>query len=138
MEFSLEHQSNLQLANMTNKAVEEVLRLTALNVWGEAKREAPVDYGRLRGSIELEKLDELSYRMYSGVRYVLAVHEGSDPHEIVPAVKQALYWPGANHPVKRVMHPGTDPNPFFLRAKETTKARLDEFVRRALEHATAS
>lgn len=32
---------------------------------------------------------------------------GTGPHVIEPRDKQALYWPGAAHPVKRVSHPGT-------------------------------
>lgn len=33
--------------------------------------------------------------------------KGTKPHPIVARKKRALYWAGANHPVKRVNHPGT-------------------------------
>ena len=29
------------------------------------------------------------------------------PHEIRPSAKKALFWPGAKHPVKKIMHPGS-------------------------------
>ena len=35
------------------------------------------------------------------------LEHGTRPHVIEPRDKQALSWPGARHPVKRVNHPGT-------------------------------
>lgn len=35
------------------------------------------------------------------------LEEGTRPHVIEPRSKQALYWPGASHPVRHVDHPGT-------------------------------
>jgi phage gpG-like protein len=35
------------------------------------------------------------------------------PYEIRPKNKKALAWPGGKHPVKKVMHPGLPPRPFF-------------------------
>lgn len=42
------------------------------------------------------------------------LERGSGPHVIRPKGKQALYWPGARHPVAKVNHPGT-PAYHFLR-----------------------
>jgi hypothetical protein len=36
---------------------------------------------------------------------------GTKPHIIEARDKQALSWPGAAHPVKRVHHPGTEAQP---------------------------
>lgn len=49
------------------------------------------------------------YTLYvaHGVRYGIWLEEGTAPHEIRPKRKKALYWKGASHPVKRVMHPGS-------------------------------
>lgn len=44
--------------------------------------------------------------------YAWYVHKGTDPHIIRPNKKKALYWPGAKHPVKKVKHPGSRPQPF--------------------------
>ena len=38
---------------------------------------------------------------------------GTEEHDITPKNKKALYWEGAEHPVKRVHHPGTKPRPFM-------------------------
>jgi hypothetical protein len=38
---------------------------------------------------------------------------GTSPHLILPRNKKALHWPGADHPVARVNHPGTAPNPYL-------------------------
>jgi hypothetical protein len=37
----------------------------------------------------------------------LLLEKGSPPHVIEPKNKKALFWPGAEYPVRRVNHPGT-------------------------------
>lgn len=41
---------------------------------------------------------------------------GTRAHVIEPRNKQALFWPGAAHPVHRVNHPGTAANDWLERA----------------------
>jgi len=108
------------------------IKYTAQEVWGNIRREAPTDHGRLAGSFELEQMSPLAWRIYSNVEYALEVHEGTPPHEIRPKNKKALHWPGARHPVKRVEHPGTKGNPYADRAIDAAYRRLDEFVDMAL------
>ena len=48
-----------------------------------------------------------------GVKYGAALEEGTPPHIIRPKNKKALFWSGANHPVKEVNHPGTDGYPII-------------------------
>ena len=49
----------------------------------------------------------------AGVRVVataphsLVLERGSGPHIIEPKTKKALAWPGGEHPVRKVHHPGT-------------------------------
>ena len=45
--------------------------------------------------------------------YAEAVECGSSAHDIRPKNAQALFWPGAAHPVKIVHHPGTAPQPYL-------------------------
>jgi hypothetical protein len=70
-----------------------------------------------------KRTGELAFGVYSKVSgdratfwdrkdYTKYVLYGTRPHDIRPALKQALYWPGARHPVRGVHHPGTRPNPF--------------------------
>lgn len=69
--------------------------------------------------------------------YALFVHEGTDPHEIRPRNKKALWWPGApgNHPWAKVMHPGTVANPFLERAFSQIKSPVEQVFRMALDRA---
>jgi hypothetical protein len=105
---------------LLNKIKEGVLGY-ALLVKRGAMEEAPVDTGRLRTSISE------GMRIHSGgltaviqpnVDYAYWVHQGTRSHVILPKNKKALYWKGAEHPVKRVNHPGTKPNPFMVRGVE--------------------
>jgi hypothetical protein len=54
-------------------------------------------------------------RWYPTASYAPFVEFGTQPHMIFPQNGLALYWPGAQHPVKSVSHPGTKPNPFMER-----------------------
>ncbi len=121
-----------QLIQSARRAISLAIKYTATEVWGNIREEAPVDHGRLAGSFQLDQVDDLSYRIWSGVEYAMAVHEGTAPRIIEPRNKRALYWDGARHPVRRVMHPGTKPNPFVERAIGSADTRSDEFIGRAL------
>lgn len=120
-------------------------KYVATDFWGNIRRESPTDHGRLAGSFVLEKYSELSYHVKSGVEYAMAVYSGTGtrgdislgasgkPFDIFPVRKKALYWPGAEHPVKAVYdHPGMRSNPYVDRSAETTRARIDEFINRAM------
>ncbi len=52
----------------------------------------------------------------SDVEYAKILHDGgkTPAHVIEPKNKQALFWPGAKHPVKRVNHPGSTIAPRFF------------------------
>jgi len=121
-----------RLVRTARRVIDLAIKYTATEVWGNVRKEAPVDHGRLAGSFQLDQVDDLSYRIWSGVEYALAVHEGTKPHVIEPKNKKALYWDGARHPVRRVMHPGTQANPYADRAIEQASSRSDEFISRAL------
>jgi len=115
------------------------IKYTAIDVWGNIRRNSPVNHGRLAGSFALSQLEEFAWKIHSSVKYALAVHEGTGLYgpekrkfEIRPVKKKALYWKGAPHPVKKVMHPGQKPNPFVEKSIDQTTGRLDEFVRRAI------
>ncbi len=124
------------------------LELTSVELYGNVKRETPVDEGRLQGSWEIKKVGTFLYQIYTNVKYALAVHEGSKPHWIYGSAGPSymgksigkngmLYWKGAKHPVWRVYHPGYKGNPFTEPAINTTAKRLDEFVQTALDRTGA-
>lgn len=112
----------------------------AMNLENNIKDEAPYKEGRLKRSI---RTDTRIHKMMSiitgywdeGVAphgiYVLA---GTKPHTIRPKGQgryhagqqltqgSALWWPGAEHPVREVHHPGTKPNDFLGRGLDRTVA----------------
>lgn len=60
----------------------------------------------------MEKVDETSFRIgmrSRNVAYATIQHDGGKtaPHVILPRHKKALFWQGAEHPVRRVNHPGS-------------------------------
>lgn len=96
-----------RLLPSTRRAERELAALVA----EDARRYVGVRTGRLRSTIRA-----VGNRVYVGTDYWHYHHFGTRPHIILPRRKKALYWPGADHPVARVRHPGTKANPFLTRA----------------------
>ena len=92
----------------------------ALRIENELKLEAPVNKdkeaknrGDLRRSIVVKyENEELIINASEIIFYIL---DGTRPHEITPKNKNALAFKvgGKAIVVKKVMHPGTRPNPFI-------------------------
>ncbi|MBL1107354.1 HK97 gp10 family phage protein [Streptomyces sp. 5-8] len=104
--------------------VARAVERTRIDVQNEARRRAPVDTGRLRSSIVSRAEGggrSLGYVIGTNVNYAAAVEYGTAPHVIKPKYKQALYWPGAAHPVAKVNHPGTAARPFLRPAIAMTE-----------------
>jgi hypothetical protein len=81
---------------------------------------APVKTGTLRAGIHIESIDRagLSTTATNSTggesnAYAGRVHFGGDEYPIEAHEGKMLFWPGADHPVKRVMHPATAPNPYM-------------------------
>ncbi|MFJ4918140.1 HK97-gp10 family putative phage morphogenesis protein [Streptomyces sp. NPDC088726] len=107
---------------------------TGTRVQNEARRLAPVDTGRLRSSIVTRSEDHgRTYTVTVGtnVNYASDVENGTAPHRIYPRRAQALYWPGAAHPVAYVNHPGTRAQPFLGPAIAMAEVYLREELARA-------
>jgi hypothetical protein len=75
-------------------------------------------------------------RWFPTASYAPYVEFGTKPHTIVPKDKQALYWPGAKHPVKSVNHPGTKPNQFMERIVTESQDEIDSQFVNALTQIT--
>lgn len=120
--------------------------------------EAPVKFGDLQNSIVTETLSDLERWIGPTVAHAIYVIKGTRPHEILASGwiaseyqgvksygrvststitvmgqtmstgKQALWWAGADHPVYKVDHPGTQPNDFVTRSKERSEGRHSEQV----------
>ncbi|GGW15751.1 hypothetical protein GCM10018980_51850 [Streptomyces capoamus] len=94
----------------------------AINDWleqlGDAILSDARDYvhkrtGRLRDSLRREVHDKVLRVGSLDCNYATDVELGTAPHVILPRNKKALHWPGADHPVARVNHPGTAPHPYL-------------------------
>ncbi|MEV0220893.1 HK97 gp10 family phage protein [Streptomyces sp. NPDC050704] len=105
-------------------SVTRYLHKLGREIQSDMERMAPVRSGRLRAGMYHE-VNRGELRV--GVRdvpYWSTVEFGSGPHIITPNTKKALSWPGARHPVNRVMHPGTPAQPFMRPALYKHRGRL--------------
>lgn len=68
---------------------------------------------RLANSLASEVQNKVLRVGSTDCNYSVDVEMGTMPHLIVPNSKQALFWPGAAHPVAYVNHPGTRPMPYL-------------------------
>lgn len=82
-------------------------------ILGDARNLVPKDTGRLAESLRAEVHDKVLRVGSLDCNYAVDVEMGTMPHFILPRNKKALYWPGADHPVAYVNHPGTRPQPYL-------------------------
>lgn len=105
-------------------SVTRYLHKLGREIQSDAERMAPVRSGRLRAGMYHEvNRGELRVGVRN-VPYWSTVEFGSSPHIITPVTKKALHWPGARHPVNKVMHPGTPAQPFLRPALYKRRGRL--------------
>jgi len=82
-------------------------------ILGDAKGYVPKNTSRLHDSLRAECHDKVLRVGSLDCNYATDVELGTAPHVILPKNKKALSWPDADHPVARVNHPGTAPQPYL-------------------------
>ena len=87
------------------------------------QKAAPHKTGHLQASFAIDGTN-LQLTIYSTSDYLKYVVGGTRPHIILPKYKEALYWPGAAHPVYMVRHPGYRGADFVRRAY--TQAEMEQ------------
>lgn len=98
---------------------ERIVEKTGHDVVNTAQANVAVDTGHLRSTIGVDiDPDRLGFEAGPVASYGADVEFGTAAHEIRPRTGRALYWPGAHHPVARVQHPGTAPQPYMIPAFE--------------------
>lgn len=127
----------MALQNKADRLPEELKNLVntaAFVVDREIKQAAPVITGNLQGATSIDNLSDYEKRIYvnEGIApYAIYVIKGTKPHDIYPVDAHALYWPGADHPVKHVSHPGNEANDYFQtgvdNAQSDIQSAVDEF-----------
>ena len=94
-------------------------------------RNSPVDHGLLKSwFVESMTSDEAVIK--SPAEYAQWVNDGTQPYTITPNSKRALYWEGADHPVKVVHHPGIKARHFVEDSLADVNGRLDGYFLRAI------
>lgn len=110
------------------------VRKAAYDVEGEAKTRVPVDTGNLKNSIQtVVAADGFSAEVSVGAEYGAAVEFGSREHVIKPATKKALFWEGAEHPVKSVTIPAQPARPYMTPAAEVVRPRFEQAMGQLVE-----
>ena len=94
-------------------------------------RNSPVDHGLLK-SWFIESLSSDEAVIKSPARYAEWVNDGTQPYTITPTNKKALYWEGADHPVRVVHHPGIRGRHFVEDSLNDVNGRLDGYFLRAI------
>ena len=106
-------------------------------------RNSPVDHGLLK-SWFLDSLSSDEAVIKSPAEYAQWVNDGTRPYTITPkgqgtyiAGRQitsgsALWWPGADHPVRVVHHPGIKGRHFVEDSLADVNGRLDGYFLRAI------
>lgn len=82
-------------------------------ILGDARNYVHKRSGRLRDSLRAEVQGKVLRVGSLDCNYASDVELGTAAHVILPRNKKALHWPGADHPVARVNHPGTAPMPYL-------------------------
>ena len=94
-------------------------------------RNSPVDHGLLKKwFVESMTSDEAVIK--SPAEYAQWVNDGTRPYTITPTNKKALYWEGADHPVRVVHHPGIKARHFVEDSLADVNGRLDGYFLRAI------
>ena len=115
--------------------------------WGQAKeqgmkyvseelirvleRNSPVDHGVLKKWFS-ESLGSDEAVIKSPAEYAQWVNDGTRPYTITPTSKKALYWEGADHPVRVVHHPGIKARHFVEDSLADVNGRLDGYFLKAI------
>ena len=94
-------------------------------------RNSPVDHGLLK-SWFLDSLSSDEAVIKSPAEYAQWVNDGTQPYTITPTSKKALYWEGADHPVRVVHHPGIRGRHFVEDSLNDVNGRLDGYFLKAI------
>lgn len=104
-----------------------------------AVRIVRVKTGRLKGTIAVDPVQDfggvMSITVGTNLSYAPIVEEGSDPHVILPKTAKALFWKGADHPVRKVNHPGTKAYPYLKPALQQSGPRISQLMQEAARNA---
>lgn len=126
------HEALKKWPQISAPIIQRAIKKAVIELQGETIRITPVKTGRLRSGFQTE-IKPLQGTLYNPLEYAEYVHEGTRPHLLRPVTKKALYWKGALHPVKSVMHPGSRPNRFMAMGLQNAQSKIIDIFGKALE-----
>ena len=128
---------SVELSGIPNEIegnVKKVVKNSAFNIERNAKsnltKNKSVATGHLRRGISTDIKGLEATIHTSNIKYAPGVEYGTKAHIIRPKNKKFLYWKGAKHPVKQVIHPGSRAKPYLIPAFEKEK---DQFLEKLKE-----
>lgn len=87
--------------------IDDDMKARARNTQSIARARGLKDTGDYVRSIDIEPLQPHGWRTIARDHKSAWLEDGTPPHIIRPRTKQALWYPGAPHPMALVHHPGT-------------------------------
>ena len=91
---------------------------------------APRKSGRLAAGIHKKQVNQFGWEVREREKYGIFVREGTSQRTIYPGQRKAIYWPGAEHPVAYVNHPGSRPNSYDQDAVSSSRGNVAAEVTR--------
>ena len=117
------------LRKRRDRLIDRCVAAIALDLLEESRIVVKKKSGGLADSLRRRRLASMMWAVVEGAIHGLFYRTGTPPHVILPRVKRALWWPGLDHPVARVNHPGTKAVPYPAYALR--RARRDIYRRTA-------
>ncbi len=129
-------------AKVAGGALLRLMTRCVLTVEGNAKQQLRPGRGKKTGTLQrdirgiVEEAGERG-RVGTNISYALDVHEGTGlygpkkrPIAIKARNKKALFWKGAEHPVRSVKSPGMRGIPFLREGMALSRDSIDALLRR--------
>ena len=122
--------------SVLSDATQDMVRFLMMN--------SPVDHGLLKQWF-IEYMTDEESSIKSPAEYAIYQDQGTRPYTIYPKGQatyhagqkltsgSALWWPGAEHPVRKVNHPGIKGKHFVEKSFELVKPRMGGYLAKALE-----
>jgi len=127
-----------KIADGMAKAMALSVKYTATEAWGNMRKDKTIkDRGTGAGSLQLQKVNDLEWKIFSSLEYMYYLNTGTKPH-YAPwgAIKE---WAERQKPPLppfpiwySILKKGTKENKYVDRALEQANARRGEFMERAM------
>lgn len=99
-----------------DSAIHDFMQELASDVLTDMREHCPVDTGALLADLDSEVIGKEARIGAVSVPHAIYAEEGVGPHIITTNSAGALFWPGAQHPVNEVHHPGYVGSHFMKKA----------------------